>query len=110
LGFHFTEEESVSFWDALFGGGALAVDVATAKAKLSAKPAPFLLDVRQPDEFSAGHIAGATLIPLHELPTRLTNCRKTAKLSAYAARAIAAARRRANWWRRDITLSICAAA
>jgi rhodanese-related sulfurtransferase len=59
----------LSFLDRLFGGGAPALDAATVQAKLSAQPAPFLLDVRQPHEFHAGHIAGATLIPLHELPT-----------------------------------------
>jgi rhodanese-related sulfurtransferase len=31
----------------------------------------FVLDVREPDEYAAGHIAGATLIPLGQLPTRL---------------------------------------
>jgi len=30
----------------------------------------FVLDVREPSEFAAGHIAGATLIPLGELATR----------------------------------------
>lgn len=32
----------------------------------------FLLDVREPDEWAAGHIEGATLIPLGELPNRLS--------------------------------------
>lgn len=31
----------------------------------------FVLDVRQPEEWIAGHIPGATLIPLGELPNRL---------------------------------------
>ncbi len=31
-----------------------------------------LLDVRQPGEYNAGHLAGAVLIPLKELPARLT--------------------------------------
>jgi rhodanese-related sulfurtransferase len=30
-----------------------------------------MLDVRQPDEWAAGHIPGATLIPLGELSSRL---------------------------------------
>jgi len=30
----------------------------------------FVLDVREPSEFAAGHIAGATLIPLGELASR----------------------------------------
>jgi rhodanese-related sulfurtransferase len=32
---------------------------------------PFLLDVRQPEEFRSGHIAGAKLIPLGDLDSRL---------------------------------------
>lgn len=31
-----------------------------------------LLDVRQADEYAAGHVPGGQLIPLHELPLRLT--------------------------------------
>ena len=31
-----------------------------------------LVDVRQPDEYSQGHIAGATLLPLGELSARLS--------------------------------------
>ncbi|VAW33655.1 Rhodanese-like domain protein, partial [hydrothermal vent metagenome] len=31
-----------------------------------------LLDVRQPGEYKTGHLAGAVLIPLKELPARLT--------------------------------------
>ena len=30
-----------------------------------------ILDVRQPNEYKQGHIPGATLIPLPELPNRL---------------------------------------
>lgn len=30
-----------------------------------------LVDVRQPKEYLAGHIAGATLIPVGELPARI---------------------------------------
>ena len=30
-----------------------------------------LIDVRQPDEYTAGHIPGATLVPLAEVPERL---------------------------------------
>ncbi len=31
-----------------------------------------LLDVREPEEYEGGHIPGATLIPLSELPDRLS--------------------------------------
>ncbi len=32
----------------------------------------FILDVRQPDEWNQGHIANATLIPLDQLPQRVS--------------------------------------
>lgn len=32
----------------------------------------FVLDVREPDEWAAGHIPGATLIPLKQLASRLS--------------------------------------
>jgi rhodanese-related sulfurtransferase len=31
----------------------------------------YVLDVRQPDEYEAGHVAGAVLVPLGELESRL---------------------------------------
>jgi len=51
--------------------GPPCVTVTDAAAKLGADPRPFVLDVRNPDEFAAGHIEGATLIPLHELTAKL---------------------------------------
>ena len=35
------------------------------------RPAPLLLDVREPDEFAAYRIEGATLIPMRTIPARL---------------------------------------
>ena len=48
-------------------------DMDTAKAYLEKhRPGTYnLIDVRQPEEFEEGHIPGATLIPLGELPGRL---------------------------------------
>jgi rhodanese-related sulfurtransferase len=39
--------------------------------KLKSGKRPFVLDVRQPEEFRLGHIAGAILIPLGELDRRV---------------------------------------
>lgn len=36
-----------------------------------AAPEPVLLDVREHDEWQAGHAPGAVHVPLHELPSRL---------------------------------------
>ena len=35
------------------------------------RPAPLLLDVREPDEFAAYRIEGSTLIPMRAIPARL---------------------------------------
>ncbi|MEI6778252.1 MAG: rhodanese-like domain-containing protein [Chloroflexales bacterium] len=49
------------------------MSVTDLKAKLDAGTSLFLLDVRTPEEFSQdGHVAAATLIPLNELDTRLS--------------------------------------
>jgi rhodanese-related sulfurtransferase len=45
------------------------VDVDTLEAKLA--EGARLIDVRQPDEFADGHIPGAVLVPLADVPDRL---------------------------------------
>ena len=40
-------------------------------ARLKQSPAPYLLDVREPQEYADGHIAGAVLIPLGDLARRM---------------------------------------
>lgn len=54
------------------GGGqpTSQLDARQAQARLNQKPQPFLLDVRQPEEFQNGHISGAYLIPLGDLAQR----------------------------------------
>lgn len=42
-----------------------------AKAMIDGDSRPFILDVRQPSEFSGGHVAGAKLIPLDQLQSRM---------------------------------------
>ena len=37
----------------------------------AARPAPVLLDVREPWEFETAHIAGATLIPMNTIPAQI---------------------------------------
>ena len=57
----------------LFGGNAVSVSALNpreARELLKGKQPPFLFDVRQPEEYHAGHTAGATLIPLGELRVR----------------------------------------
>jgi len=52
-------------------GLAPSVDVATVYA-LQDHPDVYMLDVREPDEYSAGHIPGITLIPMGEVADRLS--------------------------------------
>ena len=49
-----------------------AIDVTQLRHRLDADPKPFLLDVREPWEYQAGHVPGAHLIPLGELEERVS--------------------------------------
>ena len=49
---------------------ALAPTVSVAEAAALRDDGALIVDVREPDEWAAGHIPGATLIPLGELPSR----------------------------------------
>ncbi len=60
----------------IFGGGANNLNALDAKARIDSNQPLLILDVRQPDEFRAGHIAGAKLIPLNELRGRLNELPK----------------------------------
>ena len=55
----------------LFGPPLPSVSAAELSEKLKNGKRPLVLDVRQPEEFRAGHINGAKLIPLGELGRRL---------------------------------------
>ena len=46
--------------------------VAELKARIDRGDAPLIVDVREPAEFEICRIPGAVLIPLHQLPSRLT--------------------------------------
>jgi phage shock protein E len=48
------------------------IDAQTAQALWAQKEDIFILDVREESEYSEGHIPGATLIPLGQLPDRLS--------------------------------------
>ncbi len=56
------------------------VSATEAQKKLSQKPKPFLLDVRQPEEFRSGHIPGAKLIPLGDLRSRMNELPKNQEI------------------------------
>ncbi len=55
----------------LFGGSSNSLSVADLKARIDSQQDPFIVDVRQPDEYRGGHILGAKLIPLDQLKHRM---------------------------------------
>jgi rhodanese-related sulfurtransferase len=49
------------------------IDPSELAARISSGSAPTILDVRTPEEFASGHIAGAINVPVSELPARLAS-------------------------------------
>ncbi|MDX2140206.1 MAG: rhodanese-like domain-containing protein [Chloroflexota bacterium] len=64
----------------IFGAGSTPayqnVSAQEAHQMINSNRAPFVIDVREPDEFKGGHIQGAKLLPLSELPNRLNDVPK----------------------------------
>jgi adenylyltransferase/sulfurtransferase len=52
------------------GGNAWEITATELKRRLDAGDTPYILDVREPNEYQINRIPGATLIPLGELPRR----------------------------------------
>jgi rhodanese-related sulfurtransferase len=52
-------------------GAVPSINVTQLRQQLKDRPAPFLLDVRDPWEYAASHVPGAQLIPLGELESRV---------------------------------------
>jgi rhodanese-related sulfurtransferase len=65
-------------WPMLMGGGAAGVPniSATEAVLLLNRNKPLILDVRNADEFAAGHIQGARNIPVAELEARIKEIEK----------------------------------
>jgi len=61
----------MGFLSNLFGPSVPNITTEELSKKLKFGKHPLVLDVRQPDEFRAGHVGGAKLIPLNELPRRM---------------------------------------
>ncbi len=60
----------------LFGPPLPALNANELSEKLKNGKRPLVIDVRQPEEYSAGHIAGSKLIPLGELGKRVNELPK----------------------------------
>jgi rhodanese-related sulfurtransferase len=61
----------MSFFTRIFGEPVPTVQALELQEELSNGKKPYLLDVRQPEEFRTAHIAGAKLVPLGELDSRI---------------------------------------
>lgn len=61
----------MSFLSNLFGPSVPKLTAEELSEKLKFGKHPMVIDVRQPEEFRQGHIAGAKLIPLNELHRRM---------------------------------------
>ncbi len=61
----------MDFFSNLFGKPVPTLSAAEAQEKIKGGKRPFVLDVRQPEEYREGHIGGAKLIPLGELKQNL---------------------------------------
>jgi rhodanese-related sulfurtransferase len=86
----------MSFLSKLFGPPVPSIDATAVQAKLNEKPKPIVLDVREPSEYAAGHIAGSTLIPSHQLASRMSELPKDREIicvCASGSRSGSAARR-----------------
>lgn len=66
--------------ETLFGKPAPSTNVRAVNETLATGPRPYILDVRQPEEFQGGHIAGAKLIPLNELSKRMNELPKNKEI------------------------------
>lgn len=66
----------MSFLNKLFGSSVTNIDVTALQAKLNEKSKPLVLDVREPSEYAAGHIADSKLLPLHQLANRMSELPK----------------------------------
>ena len=75
-----------SFRDLLASTKAQIREVETAEADaMRAGEGVVVLDVREPDEYAAGHVAGAVNVPLSQLRTRHGELPRDRKLAVYCA-------------------------
>lgn len=66
----------MGFLSNLFGPAVPSITAEELNEKLKFGKHPLVLDVRQPDEFRSGHIAGAKLVPLNELHRKMSELPK----------------------------------
>ena len=85
----------MSLFESLFGKPVPSVDPMKASQLMAEKPAPVMIDVREPLEYAQGYVAGSRLIPLGQLGSRLSEIptdRKVLVICASGSRSSMAAR------------------
>ena len=70
----------MNLFNLLFGEPVTAINSLKLNEKLKNGKRPLVIDVRQPDEYRSGHIAGAKLIPLDELGRRMKELPKNREI------------------------------
>jgi rhodanese-related sulfurtransferase len=60
-----------NLFELLFGKPVSSIDAIELNDRLKNGKRPIVIDVREPDEYRSGHIAGAKLIPLNALNSRM---------------------------------------
>lgn len=70
----------MNIFKSLFAGSGSSLNTTDAKARIDSNQQLLILDVRQPDEFQTGHIAGAKLIPLNDLHRRMDELPKDTEI------------------------------
>jgi hydroxyacylglutathione hydrolase len=63
--------------------GVAYIDAASLKVRLASKQPPLTLDVREGEEFDAGHIRGAVLAPWHDVARCAHGIKKTREIVVY---------------------------
>src|SRR5439155_17819658 len=76
-------EEAVACAPDEIAGGMKSIDASELKRQLSNSNPPYLLDVRNPEEFELGHLPAAHLIPLPVLSERLSELDSSAEIVVY---------------------------
>jgi phage shock protein E len=66
----------MGLFDRLFGKPIPVLSVDELQQKIKSGKHPFVLDVRQSDEYRSGHIPGAKLIPLGEIKQKIMDLPK----------------------------------
>ncbi len=69
-------EMMMNLFEKIFGPSVPVLSAVELQDKLKGAQKPMVLDVRQPEEYSQGHISGAKLIPLGDLSNKLSGLSK----------------------------------